>query len=192
MLNCSNLNVITILFLILLECGDLETNPGTTLINNLIFSHSNVRSLLAKKSDKKIAELQLMATEHKINVLSLSETWLNNSVPEELLTITGFQKPFLKNREIRSGGGVAVYCANHIPACRRHDIENTGNNIECIWLEILAQNKKILFGVKGQSGQSATQCDNFISALQTSIDRAHDGGATHIILTGDFNDTCKV
>ena len=43
-----------------------------------------------------------MATGHKINVLSLSETWLNNSVPEELLTLTGFQKPFLKNREIRS------------------------------------------------------------------------------------------
>ena len=74
MLNCSNLNVITILFLILLECGDIETNPGPTLINNLIFSHSNVRSLLAKRSDEKIAELQHMATGHKINVLSLSET----------------------------------------------------------------------------------------------------------------------
>ena len=108
MLNRSNLNVITILFLILLECGDIETNPGPTLINNLIFSHSNVRSLLAKRSDEKIAELQLMAT--------------------------SFQKPFLKNRQIRSGGGVAVYCANHIPACRRHDIENKGNNIECTWL----------------------------------------------------------
>ena len=193
MLNCSNLNVITILFLILLECGDIETNPGPTLITNLIFSHSNVRSLLAKRSDEKIAELQLMATGHKINVLSLSETWLNNSVPEKLLTLTGFQKPFLKNREIRSGGGVAVYCANHIPARRRHDIENTGNNIECIWLEILEQNKKILFGVYYRPpGQSAAQCDNFISALQTSIDRAHDGGATHIIITGDFNDTCKV
>ena len=98
MLNCSNLNVIGILFLILLECGDIETNPGPTLINNLIFFHSNVRSLLAKRSDEKIAELQLMATEHKINVLSLSETWLNNSVPEELLTLTGFQKPFFKEQ----------------------------------------------------------------------------------------------
>ena len=95
---------------------DIETNPGPTLINNLIFSHSNVRSLLAKRSDEKIAELQLMATEHQINVLSLSETWLNNFVPEELLTSTGFQKSFSRNREIRSGGGVAVYCANHIPA----------------------------------------------------------------------------
>ena len=73
------------------------------IINNLIFSHSNVRSLLAKRSDEKVAELRLMATEHKLDVLSLSETWPNNSVPEDLLTLAGFQ------RKIRSGGGVAVY-----------------------------------------------------------------------------------
>ena len=78
-----------------------------------------------------------MATEHKLDVLSLSETWPNNSVPEDLLTLAGFQ------RKIRSGGGVAVYCANHIPACRRHDIENTGDDIECIWLEILAHQIRV-------------------------------------------------
>ena len=59
-----------------------------------------------------------------------------------------------------------AYCANHISACRRHEIENTGNDIECIWLEILAQSKKILFGVYYRPPfQNAAQCDNLISAL---------------------------
>ena len=91
MLNCSILNVITILFPILPECGDIESNPGPIIINNLIFSHSNFGSLLAKRYDDKIAELKLTATEHKLAVLSLSVTWLNNSVPEEFLTLTNYQ-----------------------------------------------------------------------------------------------------
>ena len=102
MLKCSYLKVTANLFLVLLGCGDIETNPSSTLYNNLVFSHSNVRTLLVKRSEEKIADLHFIATEHKIDVISRLKTRPNYSVCllQELLTLTCFRTEnlFFKQR----------------------------------------------------------------------------------------------
>ena len=45
---------------------------------------------------------------------------------------------------VDGGGGVAIFCAGHISARRRHDLEEDYN--ECVWIECFLNNIKVLFG----------------------------------------------
>ena len=49
------------------------------------------------------------------------------TVADCLVSIPGYQRPFRRDRQRRRGGGVAIYCADHISARRRHDLEDDYN-----------------------------------------------------------------
>ena len=115
--------------MLLFICGDIEVNPGPR--KQLIISHSNVRSLYVNNSDIRISKLHLMARNNSIDILSLTETWLDHSVADCLVSIPGYQPPFRRDRQVGVVGwlyiGVAIYCADHISARRRHDLEDDYN-----------------------------------------------------------------
>ena len=86
-----------------------------------------------------------------------------------------------------------AYCADHLPVHvrRRNDLEDA--NSECIWIECLLNNSKLLFAVYYRPpGQLAADRDIFLSSLASSIELAQDSGADSIVVTGDFNDRCKL
>ena len=90
-------------------CGDIEVNPGPDNNKNLVFSLSNMQSLYANKSDLKLSELQIMANDWHIDVLAVTETWLDSNIPDALVSITGYQKPFRRDR--KSAAAVLLYTA---------------------------------------------------------------------------------
>ena len=53
-----------------------------------------MQSLYANKSDLKLSELQIMANDWHIDVLAVTETWLDSNIPDALVSITGYEKPF--------------------------------------------------------------------------------------------------
>ena len=84
-----------------------------------------------------------------------------------MISIPGYQKPFRRDRNKR-GGGTAIYCADHLPVRRRNDLEDS--NSECIWIECLLNNYKLLFAVYYRPpGQLAADRDIFLSSLTSSI-----------------------
>ena len=90
--------------------------------------HYNVQSLQHKID---ILEPELST----FDLVSLSETWLNDSISTEDLLFNDFKAPFKRDRVGDSHGGIIVYVKNDIPCKRRQDLELL--NIECIWLELL-------------------------------------------------------
>ena len=50
-----------------------------------------------------------MAKNNNIDILSLTETWLDHSVSDCLISIPGYKRPFRRDRQGRRGGGVAIY-----------------------------------------------------------------------------------
>ena len=183
-------HIFIVLLLLLIMCGDIEVNPGPDNNKNLVFSLSNMQSLYANKSDLKLSELQIMANDWHIDVLAVTETWLDSNIPDALVSITGYQKPFRRDRNKR-GGGTAIYCADHLPVRRRNDLEDAYS--ECIWIECLLNNYNFLFAVYYRPpGQLAADRDIFLSSLTSSIELAQDSGADSIVVAGDFNDRCKL
>lgn len=93
--------------------------------------HINIQGV-SNKIDQ--VRLLLESDSNHIHVLGLSETKLNAMHLESFFQVTGFQKPFRRDREINSGGGLLVYVKDGICANRRTDLEH--ENLECLWLEI--------------------------------------------------------
>ena len=147
---------------ILLHIGGVELNPGPThtiadgdrtissfnessvsticelFSNSISFLHLNIQSLVPK--------LDLIAAEYEeFDILSFSESWLNDNVSDDSIKLTNYQTPFRKDRgPNKLGGGVVVYIKDSIQANRRLDLES--NNVEGVWLQIKTHRKNILFG----------------------------------------------
>ena len=87
----------------------------------------NARSLLPK-----IDELSLLLSIHPIEFIAGTETWLNDTVPEQLIYINNYNI-FRNDRSYSRGGGVCAFISTNIPAKRRMDrLENPSH--ECLWL----------------------------------------------------------
>ena len=103
------------------------------LISNFSVVHYNVQSLLQKKD---IIEPELS----NFDLVSLTETWLNERVLTKDLAFNNYRLPFRRDGVGDSHGGIVVYVKENIPCKRRYDLEL--NTIECIWLKLNTKNKK--------------------------------------------------
>ena len=75
-----------------------DTKPNGILGGNI-----NVRSILPK-----IDQIQNLLMESNLDFLCMSETWLNSSVPTDLINISGYTC-YRKDRPKGRGGGVLIY-----------------------------------------------------------------------------------
>ena len=88
----------------------------------------------------KLDEMRLLLHENRtVNILGLCETFLNDHVDDNVLSIDGFNFE-RRDRDGGSGGGILVYVSNQISYKRRTDLEIGGP--ETIWLEIMYPNTK--------------------------------------------------
>ena len=167
----------------------IHPNPGpdnNLVLNKFSVCHANVRSL---KSDGKLDEISILAESEKFEVITLSETWLDDTYPDALLAIEGFQTPLRKDREFGAGGGVALYVKDNLPVRRCTELETPSS--ECIWAEITVPSGKLILGVYYRPpGQTAAERDLFLDNLSHSISSAIELNPKILLLTGDFNDRC--
>ena len=146
----------SLIFLLLLICGDIELCPGPHVQESLTdisklrgikLVHQNIRGLIGKKD---ISETLL--TNEK-SVITLSETHIA-SVNSELFQIPGF-KFVHKNWIAGEGGGVAMYLSNDLKWKRRTDLET--DERECIWVEVdIFKSKSFLVGCIYRSPDSSS------------------------------------
>jgi len=103
----------------------------------LHFIHINARSLLPK-----ITELKYITANTKAAILSVTETWLDDSVSDAEIQILGY---ILRRDRARHGGGVCVYIRSDIAFNERLDLQN--EIIETLWIDLLLpKTKPILIG----------------------------------------------
>ena len=156
--------LVTWLFIVLEKAGDVHPNPGplssssslslsSSSISNsltgsissnlnqfhhLSFIQYNVQSII-NKLDLLTAELS------EFDILAFSETWLHPGISTNDLNIPSYNYPERKDRDTDPRGGVVIYVKESLNYKRRQDLELPG--IECIWLELILQNKRLLFGL---------------------------------------------
>ena len=118
---------------------DIETNPGPyieSIIKDLSVCHINAQSMY-NKFDSIAVELG------QFDVITISETWLDQSIKELDTVIPTYQAPIRLDRN-RHGGGVAMYFKDTIPFVERKDLQIP--NLEALWAEVKLSNKKVLIG----------------------------------------------
>lgn len=169
--------------MLLLTSGSIHPNPGPQENNQLgciSICHSNIRSL--RNAPEKVDHI-FHALSDKYNIITVSETWLDNSINSSYLIRNGYQLPFRKDRFDNQGyGGVLAWVPTYIAAKRRSDLESY--DLEAMWLEVRCHNNKFLLCTIYRPPNSGNQ---FWTNLQLSIDSARNTEVKNIILTGDLN-----
>ena len=190
---CNSLLVIivraVIFLLLLLLAGDVHPNPGPNQSHPLGICHCNIRSL---RSKSKIDELKLLADRHAIDIITLSETWLNENDNNLTFSIPGFQTIIRNDRPTRHGGGVAVFCCENINYQLCLNISsNLPNDSSCLWIKVILNKFIYLLGTyyrpPGQNGQNK---ELFMQSLSKSFSAAAELNCSTLIIMGDFNDRC--
>ena len=97
----------------------------------LRISHLNIRSLY-----NKLDEIRYIVIESDIDILCMSETWLDDSIQNSELHIPGYV--IERHDRNRTGGGVIIYIKDSIIYKLRNDIATTSNIVENLWIEIVS------------------------------------------------------
>ena len=165
--------------IILLIAGDIHPNPGPSLnssssISALGIFHLNIRSLRNKLN-------YLSSLVDDVDILAITETHLDNSVPNSDIIVDGFSEPFRKDRNM-FGGGVAMYFSESLIAKRRTDLEF--GNAEMIWSQVKFQN--ILYLICNIYRPPSFNANVLWQHLRHSVDIALEE-TPNVIITGDLN-----
>lgn len=102
----------------------------------MVMCHLNVQSLLPKIEEVKTFLLSLK----RPVILGISETWLNSSVQDGEIELSGFDL-FRRDRGTR-GGRILVFVSSCCRSWRRRDLEMDG--VEAIWMEVHSKGKTML------------------------------------------------
>ena len=124
----------------------------------------------------------LFAELRDLDILALSETSLDDTVPSNDLHLQHYHLPERKDRIDRNGGGVMIYVHENLHYIRHRDLEPRG--IECVWIELTLRQKRILFGLFDRAPESKAA---YFNSIEYSIHLAVDTGIHDILIPGDFN-----
>lgn len=178
---------LTLMILLLLQCGDIHSNPGpiNSLSLSLSICHLNIRSIRFERNSLFNLKLALIRNElaNQFDIITLSETWLCNNDDIDRYYIEGFQSPFILNRPgTINGGGVMCWVKNNIAAKRKSNFEISG--LEALWIEIKTGNGKFNLCTIYRAPNTN---NDFWESLQSSIDLAKASDVSSIFITGDLN-----
>ena len=162
--------------------SDIEWNPGpvasTSTAGSKNFSGLTIFHVNARSVRNKIEELYDLL--EGTNIICFTETHLDDTVSQDSITFDGYNEPFRKDFNNRSGG-ILLYCMSDLDTKRREDLET--NIDECIWIEINLKHKRYLLCTLYRQRDLTL---NFWNALESSISRAFDE-TDNVILNGDWN-----
>ena len=165
-----------IIKLLILLSSDIHQNPGP-IKATVRMCHINVRSL----STNTLLAIEATLSD-TCDIITLSETYLNNNSNMNVLKLNGYRPLEYLNRPDRPGGGVGIYVKNFIIASRRSDFEVQG--LEAMWHELRIGCKKLLVCTCYRPPNSGVV---FWNMLSESLELAQGVGINDIIITGDLN-----
>ena len=174
-LNFSNYQSLFVILIILLQAGDIETNPWPVINHYISLLHLNIRSIRNKID-------YIIDTFSDFQILCFTETHLDANVTTDMLSFSNsYSIPYRKDRT-NHGGGILVYLNSSLLHTKRTDLEIFCN--ESIWVEVKAKNEMLLIGIF----YSPTTADShFFNSLNLNIEKAFEI-SKNLILVGDLNE----
>ena len=125
---------------LLLNSGDIESDPGPRKSSTLKFCHWNLNGLAAHEFTK-LSLLEGYINVNDIDIICLSETFLDSSIPidDNRLSIPGYSMMRADHPSNTKRGGVCLYYKEHLPIIRRDYMSNLK---ECLVTGITVKNEQ--------------------------------------------------
>ena len=130
--------------MILFRSENVERNPGPNSIMTTTSDNgcdSDIALSLFCQYQSLLPKIELVECElSKFDCTALTETWSNQSIPNNDICIQWFKPPY---RYDRPHSGVAVYVNETLYSKRQSD-----RGVECIWIEMSIKHNPVLIGTK--------------------------------------------
>ena len=154
--------------------------------NSFNLFHNNAHSIL-KDGRKDEYDILLKAINNPFHIMAFTETWLTEK-NKEFCQFDGYTPLHILRKvdeqfDLKScGGGVSLFIKNNIEFKYREDLSLTTPEVECLFVELVHNNKKYLIG--GVYRVPNTDVKIFCQTMNNIIEphRSYE-----IILLGDFN-----
>ena len=173
--------------LLLLLAGDVQTNPGPVLYSSsLNFSCLNIRSASSITTNlDKPAVLQQFLSDHSIDILALTETWLTPyTLPSTLNSLTPPGYSIIHSpRPQGKGGGLALILRSHLKVSTISLPLFTSFESLCVRLTIASSSFTFLIIYRPPSPSTTTLFQAEFSTLLEDL----ISSPSELIITGDFN-----
>ena len=108
---------------IIVECR----SPTVNDLQGFVMAHLNIASL-----PKHIDELRLQLTKKPLDILSINETRLDDTINDGLIHLNGYD--ILRKDRNRMGGGVAIYFRDNINTMNRNEL--VPDSLEALCVEV--------------------------------------------------------
>lgn len=160
--------------------------PGTVMRSALIKNKLsvccvNIQSICARNFSK-LDELRQISQSSAVDLICVTETWLNEKIDDAVLEIDGYYA-IRHDRMGRLGGGILIFIKKGIQCSLLEKSTATpgGSYTEYIFVELVIGNVKLLFGTVYNPPE--VNCVESIDCLMTNYGTHYND----IFLVGDFN-----
>ena len=141
--------------------------------SQLKIAHLNVRSL---RNIAHLTEVKELANLHKIDIFTISETWLNSTVTNSEIAIEDY-KIYRLDRLHKRGGGVCAYIKKNLKASVLKELSQISeSSFHQLWINIQSKkNRSIIICVTYRPPDCALNCledhfkPNYFQVLTTRI-----------------------
>ena len=175
--------------------SDLDTEPQSIHIDvsdgsplnseDFIVVQYNVDSILA---EGRIDELTNISRKLNVDVLIINESHLDQTIPDNLLTIPSFHSPVRRDRAVngRYGGGNLVYISETLTYQQKSEFQS--DKFEHIWVDVKLENKVYsINALYRPPNHTLAEHDLFLSESETLLHRLNNYNSFKKIIMSDFN-----
>ena len=152
-------------------------------------THISICHLNTQSMTSTFDEFQFMVNKLKLDIITLSETWLKNDKHLlEYVNLPGYKFSYRSGDEKR-GGGVGICIKDCIRYKIRNDIISLNNSLEHLWFEVNGKNKKsrYLIGIVYQPSSENAKKIEWIEKIDAVLSSIKSTWDSIIIVTGDTN-----
>ena len=178
---CEKIILCWLVYMIIMLCGDVETNPGPDTFNFCCWNLNSITSY----DFLRISLIEAYNSVCKYDLIGVVETHLNDSDDESRLQMDGYS--FVKSNHPLNikRGGVALYVKDSIPMKHRYDLVTLP---ECVVCEIHINKRKYFFTVVYRAPcQDQDEFKSFSDNFELLISNLQSENPFSIVITGDFN-----
>ena len=145
------------------------------VVGKFTIFYNNIRSVSAN-----LGHLEILVSELKPSVITLTETWFKSENDDELFSLEGYHQPFTSTRTQKRGGGVAIYVTKDLEAELFHPDEYH----ESVSVKINDPKNKKKITVSCFYCEPSRNKNTYLEHVEEVLDKNGNGLQ---IVCGDFN-----
>ena len=179
-------NLLYWLYILLISLsGDVELNPGLKrkAIQTLSICHWNLDGICAHNFAK-LSLLRAYVSAHKFDIICLSETYLDSSIDDGNLEISGYYLIRSDHPLNKNCGGICIYYKSFLPL----KVISVRLLEECVTFNLIISNKLYSFVALYRSpSQSQDDFATFSDNFEMTLDLVSKKNPFLLVVFGDFN-----